>query len=1044
MPIIDPNTLVKLQKDIERVRNICILAHVDHGKTTLADSLVASNGIISQRMAGKLRYLDTRQDEQERGITMKSSSISLYYRGSAKNDGNEQDYLVNLIDSPGHVDFSSEVSTAVRLCDGAIVVVDVVEGVCPQTRACLEQVYKEQLKPVLVLNKIDRLILEMKLTPLDAYFHILQILEQVNAVLGSIFASDVFSKEDITNKDNYESALEDVDDSSLYFSPTDGNVIFCSAYDGWAFSVSDFARTYAERLEIPQADLEQVLWGDFFYNTKKKCAVPGAQEKAKKPMFVQFVLENIWSLYDIIAVRKDKEKLPIIAEKLGIKLQARDLRVADAKAQIKTVLGQWLPIDRTVLEMVVRHVPAPNVISDERAERLLFPQNVELNSYPAETLLLKEEFKCCNSDSENIIVFVSKMAPVHVSQLPQNKQRRLTEDELRLRREEVRRRIEERKQAAEKAELENLTAGVEQLNVEETTAVPSNNSESQDVSKQEEAEKSDYVFVAFARIFSGTLRPGMRLYNLTPKHDPRNKDQLNLNSPYISEVTIGDLYMFMGGDLQSLDEVPAGNIVGIGGLDQDIVKTATLSNTINCTSFSELNLMATPILRVAIEPVNPQDLPKLVKGLKLLNQADACVQVSMATTGEHVITTLGEVHVEKCVRDLEESYAKIKVNVSEPIVSFRETIVPAATVDMVNEAIIKTATDKDITKKIITQQTANKLGTLRIIALPLPQSAVDLLEKYLSLFKELAANSKGIAVSDKYATLLAQLKTQLANALTEFDLKGLSALTPNELVERIWALGPRNCGSNILLNLSDYEQPNFWQSLTHQTDNDAVTKVPSDVRRDYNSSFVNGFQLVTAAGPLCEEPMQGVAFVVLEWSVEAGEELNSKSYGPFSGQVLTAAKESCRMAFQAQPQRLVSPMYSCNIVVNAEVLGKMYAVIGRRHGKILSGDLTHGSGNFSVMAILPVIESFNFAQEIRKQTSGLAYPQLMFSHWEIIDIDPFWVPTTEEEITHFGEKADSANRAKVYMDSVRRRKGLYVDEKVVEHAEKQRTLSKNK
>lgn len=255
----------------------------------------------------------------------------------------------------------------------------------------------------------------------------------------------------------------------------------------------------------------------------------------------------------------------------------------------------------------------------------------------------------------------------------------------------------------------------------------------------------------------------------------------------------------------------------------------------------------------------------------------------MAPTGEHVITTLGEVHVEKCVRDLEESFAKIKVNVSEPIVSFRETIVPEATVDMVNEAIVKTATNKDITKKIITQQTANKLGTLRIIALPLPQSVVDLLEKYLSIFKELAANSKGVAASDKYATHIVQLKTQLVNALSEFDLNGLSTFTPNEVVDRIWALGPRNCGSNILLNLSDYEQPNFWQSLTHPTDNDVATNVASDVRRDYNSAFVNGFQLVTAAGPLCEEPMQGVAFVVLEWSVEAGDDLNSKSYGPFSG-----------------------------------------------------------------------------------------------------------------------------------------------------------------
>lgn len=306
MPVVDTSDLVKLQNNIEHVRNICILAHVDHGKTTLADSLVASNGIISQRMAGKLRYLDNRQDEQERGITMKSSSISLYYQSLGK----QEDFLINLIDSPGHVDFSSEVSTAVRLCDGAIVVVDVVEGVCPQTRACLQQVYVEQLKPVLVLNKIDRLILEKQMTPLDAYFHILQILEQVNAVLGSIFASDVLAKEDISHKDNYESALEDSDDSSLYFTPASGNVVFCSAYDGWAFGIRDFATTYAERLEMSVTDLEQVLWGDYYYNAKKKCAVNGAQEKAKKPMFVQFILENIWSLYDTIAVRKDKDKIP--------------------------------------------------------------------------------------------------------------------------------------------------------------------------------------------------------------------------------------------------------------------------------------------------------------------------------------------------------------------------------------------------------------------------------------------------------------------------------------------------------------------------------------------------------------------------------------------------------------------------------------------------------------------------------------------------------------------------------------------------------------
>ncbi|XP_026847365.1 elongation factor-like GTPase 1 [Drosophila persimilis] len=1038
MPVVEGSDLALLQRRQQQVRNICILAHVDHGKTTLADSLVASNGIISQRMAGKLRYLDSRQDEQERGITMKSSSISLHYKDHGNR--NENDFLVNLIDSPGHVDFSSEVSTAVRLCDGAIVVVDVVEGVGAQTRACLKQIYEEQLKPVLVLNKLDRLILEKQMEPLDAYFHLTQVLEQVNAVLGSIFASDVLAREDITQKDNQESALEEVDDSELYFSPSSGNVVFSSAYDGWAFSVRDFAAMYDKRLEMKREELEQVLWGDFYYNSKKKCAMPGAQEKAKKPMFVQFVLENIWSMYDIIAVRKDKDKLPGIAEKLGLKLAARDLRLTDPKLQIKAVLGQWLPIDSSVLHMVVQHVPPPHQISEERAQRLLYPANIQLSSLPLETLKLKDSFTSCDAGSDNVIAFVSKMTPIHVSQLPQNRPKRMTDQELQTRRDEVRRRIEERKHQSEQTELERITEGVEQLSTKQ-----------EDTPKEEpppgpepaaEAERNEFVFVAFARVFSGTLRRGMELFNLSPKHDPRQPaHRIEGQAPYATRVTIGDLYMFMGGELQLLDEVPAGNIVGIGGLGAHIVKTATLSSTLDCTSFSELSIMATPILRVAIEPVQPQDMPKLVKGLKLLNQADACVQVSVAPTGEHVITTLGEVHVEKCVHDLEQSYAKVKVNVSKPIVSFRETIVPAATVDMVNEAIVKTADDKDVSKKIAVQQTLNKLGTLKVIALPLPPEAVELLERHTEFFKELAATPRNQLLSEKYATLLASIKLKLVAALQDLHLFGLSSLSPEELVSRLWALGPRNCGTNLLLNLTDYEQPDFWSSQAKSSDTEIRSL--SDPRKDFNSSLVNGFQLTSGAGPLCEEPMQGVCFAVLEWSIQSeGEDLNAR--GPFSGQVLTAAKEVCRQAFQNQPQRLVTPMYSCTIVVNAEMLGKMYAVIGRRHGKILSGDLTQGSGNFSVTCLLPVIESFNFAQEMRKQTSGLACPQLMFSHWEVIDIDPFWLPTTEEELMHFGEKADSANRAKVYMDSVRRRKGLFVDEQVVEHAEKQRTLSKNK
>ena len=166
----------------------------DHGKTSLTDALIATNGIISPKLAGKIRCLDSRPDEQLRGITMESSAISLYFsllRRSAPDAQPEpKEFLINLIDSPGHIDFSYEVSTASRLCDGAVVLVDAVEGVCSQTVTVLRQSWIEKLKPLLVINKMDRLITELKMSPGEAYTHLSKLLEQVNAVMGSFYQGE--------------------------------------------------------------------------------------------------------------------------------------------------------------------------------------------------------------------------------------------------------------------------------------------------------------------------------------------------------------------------------------------------------------------------------------------------------------------------------------------------------------------------------------------------------------------------------------------------------------------------------------------------------------------------------------------------------------------------------------------------------------------------------------------------------------------------------------------------------------------------------------
>lgn len=245
----------------------------------------------------------------------------------------QKEYLVNLIDSPGHIDFSSEVSTASRLCDGAVVLVDAVEGVCSQTVTVLRQTWVEHMKPLLVINKMDRLITELKMTPGEAYTHLSQLLEQVNAVLGSFFQGERM-EEDLNWRERVDERIaaaaakqqeradreasndtngaidtdaistavhefQEKDDEDLYFAPEKNNVIFSSAVDGWAFTVRQFASLYEKKLGMKRTAMERVLWGDFYLDpkTKKVLAQRHLKGRALKPMFVSLVLEQIWAVY---------------------------------------------------------------------------------------------------------------------------------------------------------------------------------------------------------------------------------------------------------------------------------------------------------------------------------------------------------------------------------------------------------------------------------------------------------------------------------------------------------------------------------------------------------------------------------------------------------------------------------------------------------------------------------------------------------------------------------------------------------------------------
>ncbi|KAA6382736.1 MAG: putative Elongation factor 2 [Streblomastix strix] len=266
----------------DQFRNFCILAHVDHGKTTLTDLLISMNGIISQKTAGTLRYLDCRPDEQEREITLKTSSISLLYRRSE--ESTNPLHLINVLDSPGHVDFSSEVSAAVRLADGAIIVVDAVEGVCVQTHAVLQQAYREGLQCFLLINKMDRLILELKLSPEETVRTMERIVEECNSIVASLLRESMFTQDqppsnqsqlnETQQKEGNETTssfstweIDEEIEEQLYFMPSKGNVVFCSAIDSWAFTIPQMAKFYSDLLTngvVPTDTFSKAMWGQHY------------------------------------------------------------------------------------------------------------------------------------------------------------------------------------------------------------------------------------------------------------------------------------------------------------------------------------------------------------------------------------------------------------------------------------------------------------------------------------------------------------------------------------------------------------------------------------------------------------------------------------------------------------------------------------------------------------------------------------------------------------------------------------------------------------
>jgi elongation factor 2 len=519
------------------IRNMSVIAHVDHGKSTLTDSLVAAAGIIAIEDAGNVRLTDTRQDEKDRGITIKSTGISLFfsmpgeYDLPSKADG--RDFLINLIDSPGHVDFSSEVTAALRVTDGGLVVVDVVEGVCVQTETVLRQALVERIVPVLTINKLDRGFLELQLDPESMYQNFVRVIENANVIVS-------------TYKD------ELMGDVSVY--PEKGTVAFSAGLQGWAFTLTKFARMYAKKFGVDQDKMKQRLWGDnYFDNETKKWSTKGvgANGKSISRAFCKFILEPIGQIFDA-CMTENWEKIEKYLKVVGVELKTEERQLTQKKL-LKCVMQKWLPADEALLEMMVLHLPSPAVAQKYRVENLYTgPMDDETAN----------AIRGCDPKGP-LVMYVSKMVP--------------TADKTR--------------------------------------------------------------FFAFGRVFAGTILSGMKCRILGPNFEFGKKEDLFVKS--IQRVVI-----MMGRKTEPVDSVPCGNTCALVGVDQFISKTGTITTEESSHPLVSMKFSVAPVVRVAVQPKNPADLPKLVEGLKRLSKSDPLVQCTIEESGEHIVAGAGELHLE--------------------------------------------------------------------------------------------------------------------------------------------------------------------------------------------------------------------------------------------------------------------------------------------------------------------------------------------------------------------------------------------------------------
>uniref|UniRef100_A0A8C6ZT55 116 kDa U5 small nuclear ribonucleoprotein component n=1 Tax=Nothoprocta perdicaria TaxID=30464 RepID=A0A8C6ZT55_NOTPE len=637
--------LADLMDNSELIRNVTLCGHLHHGKTCFVDCLIEqTHPEIRKRYDQDLCYTDILFTEQERGVGIKSTPVTIVLP-----DTKGKSFLFNIIDTPGHVNFSDEVTAGLRISDGVVLFIDAAEGVMLNTERLIKHAVQERLAVTVCINKIDRLILELKLPPTDAYYKLRHIVDEVNGLI-SMYSTD----------------------ENLVLSPLLGNVCFSSSQYSICFTLGSFAKIYAD--------------------TYASFALPPA------------VLALLQVVGDVDTT------LPRTLDELGIHLTKEELKL-NIRPLLRLVCKKFFGEFTGFVDMCVQHIPSPKVGAKTKIEHT-YTGGVDSD--------LGEAMSDCDPDGP-LMCHTTKMYS--------------TDD------------------------------GVQ--------------------------------FHAFGRVLSGTIHAGQPVKVLGENYTLEDEEDSQI-------CTVGRLWISVARYHIEVNRVPAGNWVLIEGVDQPIVKTATVTEprgNEEAQIFRPLKFNTTSVIKIAVEPVNPSELPKMLDGLRKVNKSYPSLTTKVEESGEHVILGTGELYLDCVMHDLRKMYSEIDIKVADPVVTFCETVVETSSLKCFAE-------------------TPNKKNKITMIAEPLEKGLAEDIENEVV---QITWNRKKLGEFFQ----------------TKYDWDLLAARS-------IWAFGPDATGPNILVD----------DTLPSEVDKSLLGSV--------KDSIVQGFQWGTREGPLCDELIRNVKFKILD------------------------------------------------------------------------------------------------------------------------------------------------------------------------------------